>query len=124
MTNVAASVRARLLKRSKDMQALAARLEFDGTRLTEAIHGTFQRRGVTIGELLPPPAAEEFAVDAMMRRRWDGFLRRNRVEAVSLEQVVASLRAFLLEPWTALASDAPFTAHWPAGGPWLVPPGA
>jgi len=61
---------------------------------------------------------EEFADDSVMRRRWDGFLRRNRVKVITVDEAVDSLRAFLLEPWATLGADRPFVFHWPAGGPW------
>ncbi len=104
-----------------DVVALAARLEFDGARLTDAIRLTFERRGTTIGVELPTPATKEFADDSVMRRRWDGFLRRNRVEVITVDEAVDSLRGFLLEPWATLAADRPCASRWPAGGPWGAP---
>jgi predicted nucleotidyltransferase component of viral defense system len=101
-----------------DVVALAARLEFDGAKLTDAIRRTFERRATRIGSELPPPATEAFAADPVMRRRWGGFLRRNRIASITLDEAVGSLRTFLSKPWAALAQGEPFSWRWPAGGPW------
>jgi predicted nucleotidyltransferase component of viral defense system len=103
-----------------DVQALATRLAFDGQSLAEAVRLTFERRGRPIGDALPAPLTPAFAADAVMLQRWNGFLRRNRLEAVELATAVDDLRAFLLKPWEALASRARFEMEWPAGGPWRV----
>ena len=107
-----------------DVQALAARMAFDGQSLAQAIRSTFDRRARVIGAELPAPLTAEFAGDGAMLARWSGFLRRNRLEPVELSKAVERLRAFLLDPWVALANGGEFTRHWPAGGPWQEPPGA
>jgi len=104
-----------------DVQALAARLVFDGASLTEAIRLTFERRGRPIGADLPAPLTAVFAADEMMLVRWGGFLRRNRLDAAELADVVDALRAFLLEPWEAIGRGDAFLRHWPPGGPWQDP---
>jgi predicted nucleotidyltransferase component of viral defense system len=106
-----------------DVQALAERLEFHGPRLCEAVRATFERRGLAIGEDLPPALTPAFADDDLMRLRWDAFLSRNRLDGSDLTSAVGEARRFLAEPWTALARGAPFDRRWPAGGPWS-PPGA
>jgi len=107
-----------------DLQALAARLGFDGRKLTEAVRLTFQERGRPIGAEPPAPLTPAFAADEVMLQRWAGFLRRNRIEAVDLATAVDGLRAFLLEPWEALARGEEFTGEWPASGPWRASGGA
>ena len=107
-----------------DVQALAARLPFDGASLTEAMRLTFGRRGRPIGADLPAPLTAAFAADETMLVRWGGFLRRNRLDAVELPDAVDALRAFLLEPWDALARGDAFARHWPPGGPWQDPAAA
>lgn len=107
-----------------DVQALAARLAFAGERLAGAIRLTFERRGRPIGAELPAPLTAAFATDAVMLQRWAGFLRRNRLEAVELTVAVDRLRAFLLQPWQALAQGGGFAKEWPPGGPWQAVSGA
>jgi len=107
-----------------DVQALAARLAFDGASLAEAIRLTFERRGRPIGADLPAPLTAVFAADEMMLVRWGAFLRRNRLGVVELADAVEALSAFLLEPWEAVQRGEPFAKHWPTGGPWLGPAAA
>jgi hypothetical protein len=107
-----------------DVQALAARLTFDGLSLAEAVRLTFDRRGRPIGAELPAPLTAAFAADEVMLQRWAAFLRRNRLEAVELTVAVDRLRAFLLEPWQALGRGDAFAKEWPPGGPWRATSGA
>lgn len=107
-----------------DVQALAARLAFTGESLAEAVRLTFERRGRPIAAELPAPLTTAFAADTVMLPRWAGFLRRNRLEAVELAVAVDRLRAFLLEPWEALARGEEFSEQWPPGGPWQIMSGA
>jgi len=107
-----------------DVQALAARLAFDGASLAEAIRLTFERRGPPIGTDLPAPLTAVFAADEMMLVRWGAFLRRNRLDVVELADAVEALSAFLLEPWEAVQRGEPFAKHWPTGGPWQGPAAA
>jgi predicted nucleotidyltransferase component of viral defense system len=101
-----------------DVQALAARLEFDGASLAEAVRLTFERRGRPIGADLPASLTGAFAGDPTMLTRWAAFLRRNRLEAIELATAVDDLRAFLLGPWEALKRGEEFERDWPRGGPW------
>jgi hypothetical protein len=107
-----------------DVQALATRLGFDGRKLTEALRLTFEGRGRPIGAEPPAPLTPGFAVDEVVLQRWAGFLRRNRIEAVDLATAVDGLRAFLLEPWEALARGDEYAGNWPAGGPWQASAGS
>ncbi len=106
-----------------DVQALAARLPFNGESLAEAVRLTFERRGRSIRAEHPAPLTPAFAADEIMLQRWAGFLRRNRLEAVELATAVDRLRAFLLEPWEALARGGGFAKDWSPGGPWRDPAG-
>jgi hypothetical protein len=103
-----------------DVQALAARVAFDGGKLAEAVRVTFEGRGRPIAAEPPAPLTSGFATDVVMLQRWAGFLRRNRIEAVDLPTAVDRLRGFLLPPWEALACGGEFSGEWPAGGPWRV----
>jgi hypothetical protein len=59
-----------------------------------------------------------FAQDAQKQTQWQAFLGKNRLEALRLEDVVASLRDFLLPIIAAANADADYSQHWPAGGLW------
>ncbi|WP_209022550.1 hypothetical protein [Rhodocyclus gracilis] len=43
---------------------------------------------------------------------------KNRLEALRLEDVVVSLREFLLPVIAAARSEIGFTQHWKSSGPW------
>ena len=107
-----------------DVHALAARLAFDGRDLTEAVRLTFEGRARPIGDEPPAPLTPAFAASEVMLQRWAGFLRRNRIEAVALATAIDGLRAFLLEPWEALARGNEFVREWPVGGPWRASAGS
>jgi len=100
-----------------DVVALSERLEFDGVDLTAAIRATFESRGRPPGEI-PPPITAAFAEDGSAVARWVAFTRKNRLGSVDLAAAVASARAFLLEPLTALREGEEFPRAWPPGGPW------
>jgi hypothetical protein len=59
-----------------------------------------------------------FAQDAQKQTQCQAFLGKNRLEALRLEDVVASLRDFLLPSIAAANADVDYSQHWPAGGLW------
>ena len=52
--------------------------------------------------------------------QWKAFLKRNRFDEAepTLSRLIHDLRAFLLEPIHAAATDANLSKTWIAGGPW------
>jgi hypothetical protein len=64
--------------------------------LEQAIAATFKRRGTQIPQPLPIGLSREFAEDPHKLRQWSAFLGRNRLDAPSLEIVVAELAAYLV----------------------------
>ncbi len=68
----------------------------------------------------PIGLSDEFASEPGKQAQWAAFLRKIQVSDTPAElaaQVVA-LRAFLGPVLAALVDGAPFTRHWPKGGPW------
>jgi hypothetical protein len=102
-----------------DVWAVSQRLDFDGTRLSDAIEATFANRGTDI-PADPEPLRPAFAEGAMGYRQWRGFLRRHRLEAVQapLARVIADLALFLAPAARELAAGRAFNATWHAPGPW------
>ena len=45
-------------------------------------------------------------------------MKKNRLEAVALGDVVAALAAFMLPVIEAASANTVFPARWQAGGPW------
>lgn len=95
-----------------DLWVLARHSDFEGEVLREAIGATLSRRGTDIPTDVPFGLTEAFATDAQKRMQWQGFLKKNRLEAPMLEQVVADLRQFLMPPLSALANGQGFSSTW------------
>jgi len=87
-----------------DLWVLAQHSDFDGAVLRQAIDATLSRRGTGIPPDVPFGLSDAFATDSQKQMQWQGFLKKNRLEALSLNQVVADLRKFLMPPLQDLAS--------------------
>ncbi len=77
-----------------DLRALAREGAIEGKELISAVTATFARRKTRIPATLPLGLTDEFAQDAAKKAQWKGFLGKNRLEAPSLEEVVAEVRRF------------------------------
>ena len=104
-----------------DVWSLARHFDFDGSVLASAIRETFARRGL---EIDPDPVAltAEFAKDPARTAQWNGFLRKNRLEAAPLELAgtIEGIATFLGPVVVALHESREFSAHWHAPGPWTT----
>lgn len=81
-----------------DLRVLAHEGALDERQVAEAIAATFARRGTALPKDVPLGLSDEFARDAAKRGQWQGFLRKNRLDAPSLEEVVADIRRFAAAP--------------------------
>lgn len=95
-----------------DLWVLAKHSYFEGDVLHKAIGATLSRRGTEIPKDVPFGLTETFANDAQKQMQWQGFLKRNQLEAVTLDQVAAKLREFLMPPLRALAKGQGFDGTW------------
>ena len=95
-----------------DLWVLAKHSDFDGKVLHQAIGATLSRRGTDIPMDVPFGLTDAFATDPQKQMQWQGFLKKNRLEALTLDQVVFDLRQFLILPLNALASGAAFGRLW------------
>jgi len=77
-----------------DLRALVSEGELKGDVLAEAIRATFARRRTALPTEVPVGLSDAFAADPAKRNQWQGFVRRNRLDAPSLGEVVAELRSF------------------------------
>jgi hypothetical protein len=70
----------------------------------------------------PLALSAEFFGDRAKLTQWQAFLRKGKLDAngITLEQVAAVLRDFLLPPTTALITDQPFEMTWARSGPWAA----
>jgi hypothetical protein len=87
-----------------DLWVLARHSDFDGVVLRQAIGATLSRRGTDIPPDVPYGLTDAFATDPQKLMQWQGFLKKNRLEALSLDPVITDLRKFLMPPLHALAS--------------------
>jgi hypothetical protein len=81
-----------------DLRALAHEGALDVRELGKAISATFERRHTALPEGVPIGLTDEFARDAAKRTQWKAFLGKNRLEAPALDEVVAEIRGFVVEP--------------------------
>ena len=106
-----------------DLLALSRRFAFDGPVLTAAMRATFTRRDTDLAVLPPVALTDELANDAGKQAEWQGFLKRSRLEmaGLTLQAVVAELRAFLLPLAEALVAGTTFDRQWTPSGHWQQP---
>lgn len=101
-----------------DLWILSRYTDFEGDTLRRAIRATFDRRKTAVPTDAPFGLTDGFAQDAQKQTQWQAFLGKNKIEALSLEDVVATLRDFLLPVIMGANADTDHSQHWRAGGPW------
>lgn len=101
-----------------DLWVLSRYTNFDGDTLRRAIRATFDRRKTALPTDAPFGLTDRFVHDAHKQTQWQAFLGKNKLEALNLEEVVATLRGFLLPVITSASADTHHPQHWQAGGPW------
>lgn len=102
------------LKDFFDLHLLAMSRAFQGAVLTEAVTGTFNRRGTALPGSLPVALTPDFVTEAK-QAQWLAFLGRGALAAPGrLEDVVELLAAFL---GPVLAGSVEKSV-WSPGGPW------
>ena len=83
------------LKDYFDLWVLLREDALDRRELRLAIEATFTRRRTPLPDEWPIGLSDEFATDAAKQTQWNAFLKKNRLEAQSLSEVVQSLRESL-----------------------------
>jgi len=109
------------MKDFHDIWFLSGKFPFDGEELLVAIRACFERRGTPRVEGLPEPLASAFYADEELQERWEAYRRAGGFDPATLPGFAVigeRIRAFLEPPWAAWTAGRPFTAAWPAGGPW------
>lgn len=102
-----------------DLWTLAQHADFDGDTLRQAVQATFDRRNTALTEQVPFGFTDAFALDAQKQKQWQAFLRKNRLEALALNEVTAALATFIMPVIESASANTKFNAQWTAGGPWL-----
>ncbi|WP_426689832.1 nucleotidyl transferase AbiEii/AbiGii toxin family protein [Rhodanobacter ginsengiterrae] len=86
------------LKDYFDLWLLLGEGTLDAGQLARAIAATFARRDTALPVDWPAGLSDLFATDAGKQRQWQAFLRKNRLDAPALAEVIAELRAALAQP--------------------------
>jgi len=103
-----------------DIRELALNFEFRGAVLTRAVRETFGRRRTKIPTETPIALTEEFVDQPGRQAQWRAFVRKGRLssDTDALDNVIPTLREFLLPVLTAAAENTELNAIWNPGGPW------
>ncbi|HEU4604507.1 MAG TPA: nucleotidyl transferase AbiEii/AbiGii toxin family protein [Steroidobacteraceae bacterium] len=88
-----------------DLVALARENALDRVQLATAIGKTFERRATTLPTELPMGLTLAFAEDSQKQRQWAAFLKRNRLQASPLTEVVREISEFF-SPYLIAASSS------------------
>lgn len=75
-----------------DLWVLLAENTLDQAELRRAIEATFNRRKMSMPASLPAGLSDAFAADAIKQTQWNAFLKKNRLDAIALVDVVTRLR--------------------------------
>lgn len=75
-----------------DLWVLLTEGALEPAELRRAVEATFERRKLAMPSALPWGMSDAFAQDAAKQRQWAAFLKKNRLEALDLTEVVALLR--------------------------------
>ncbi len=78
-----------------DLWVLLDDRTLDSAETRRAIEATFERRKMPMPTLLPVGFSDVFAEDAIKQTQWNAFLKKNRLEAIALADVVNRLRSEL-----------------------------
>jgi hypothetical protein len=104
-----------------DLWILAKHSDFDGQILSRAVAATFERRRTAVPTGVPLGLSDEFINDAQKGKQWQGFLRKNALDPMSLATVVVDLRDFLMPVLAAIAAGGSHDYPWRAGAGWQKP---
>lgn len=76
-----------------DLWVLLAENTLTPTEVRRAIEATFERRKMTMPSSLPAGLGDAFVADAIKQTQWNAFLKKNRLDAIALADVVTQLRS-------------------------------
>ena len=103
-----------------DLNYLARRFDFDRTVLADAVRQTFARRHTPIPTEDPFGLTSEYWANPLRPVQVQAFAQRAGlvVGATPGEDIVGTLRSFLLPILEDLRRETPANGRWIAGGPW------
>lgn len=102
-----------------DLWLLPTLRGYPGPEVSAALAATFNHRGTSLPSEVPPGLSSAFFGDPTIQAAWRSFLSTRRVEApASLEDVCEAIRAFIMPPAAAVASESSFTSIWEPSSGW------
>lgn len=75
-----------------DLWVLLGEDTLDAAELRRAIKATFARRKMSMPSSLPDGLSDAFVADASKQTQWNAFIKKNRLAAIALADVVTLLR--------------------------------
>jgi hypothetical protein len=82
-----------------DLWVLLGDASLDAAQLRQAVQATFDRRQTPLPTVQPAGLSVAFATDAHKQAQWKAFLRKNRLPALGLPEVVERLEVALCMVW-------------------------
>jgi predicted nucleotidyltransferase component of viral defense system len=96
-----------------DVHVLLNEHDFDGEQLVASVRATFERRGTPLPTRRPVAWTDAFGQDADKARQWGAFLRKNKLDAPTLDDVVERIASFVWPVFEA-ARGARTPGRWDA----------
>jgi hypothetical protein len=111
------------MKAFYDLYVMSRSMAFERATLSNAIHATFDRRQTTLPVTAPVALTDEFATDTAKLAQWRGFVGRigGDESRLSLPDVIAGIRGFLLPLVDAAQGPSPDRTVWTPASGWHRP---
>lgn len=103
-----------------DLWILSRYCDFEGDVLRHAVQATFNARNTILTRETPFGLTLAFAQDAQKDTQWQAFLRKNKLEAPTLNEIIEALVIFMQPVFEAASDKSVLSTFWHAGGPWSV----
>lgn len=100
------------LKDFYDIWFLAQHFSFQKSAVALALEKTFQNRKTALPTELPFSFTTTWIQDTARQSQWKAFLKKNRLEVVSLQDVVSCIERFVLPVLESLARSEKEEATW------------
>ena len=94
------------LKDYFDLSVLLERETLDTDLLAQAIKATFERRGMSVPDVVPVGLTDEFAHDSSRQSLWLAFLKKNELPPETLHVIVDRVRSVLAPALNPKASTS------------------
>jgi predicted nucleotidyltransferase component of viral defense system len=103
-----------------DIYYLSQKYDFRGKDLSRAIIATFQRQKTEIPSSVPLGLSPEFCSNPAKMIQWKSFYAHANIALAEMnfDEVVATVREFIMPAASAAAKGKSFNNFWPVGGPW------